>query len=278
MPRTRRQAAQAASTDAESILQVCLQWPPASYASCRSVCTWASILTQVHLRYAWSATSVAIARSHGPVHPRTRLEAAAAQSAGNAQGAVDAQMAHSPDFPSSCSSTPLLLNAWRLQDALKAQQQAERRHGAEAVPYFERAVELHQNAFQAGLALGTRQDARVLVADALQKWAQAVLDAEAGLPDEEQSAAVEAQAHATAVQLLQRAIQVLRLNVCVLQLHSSVTQQQSCSVALPTSHYAGDHASGENLRDSHACSAGFSICARGGRAVAGQVTVGRSAC
>ena len=95
-----------------------------------------------------------------------------------------------------------------MQDALKAQQQGERRSGAESVPHFERAVQLYQQSFQTELPDDLRQDMRVLVADTLYKWAQAVLDAEAALPDEQQSAAVEAQAQGTAAQLLLRAVQV----------------------------------------------------------------------
>lgn len=73
---------------------------------------------------------------------------------------------------------------------------------------FQRSVE-H---FQAGLKLDPspdeRADALVLCSDALQQWAQQVLEVEATLPDAEQSAAVEAAAKATAAQLLDKAVQV----------------------------------------------------------------------
>lgn len=61
-----------------------------------------------------------------------------------------------------------------VQEALKAQQQAARRHGRDALPHCERAVERFQQASKAELALGQREDARVLAADALQHWAQQV--------------------------------------------------------------------------------------------------------
>ena len=103
-----------------------------------------------------------------------------------------------------------------MQEAEQAQQQAERRHGAEAIPRFQRAAELYQNALASGmLDADSRANALMQYSDALQKWAQRVLEAEADLPDEQQSAAVEAAAKATAMQLLDSAIQVALLLLIV---------------------------------------------------------------
>ena len=87
-------------------------------------------------------------------------------------------------------------------------QQGERRGGKDAIPHLQRAVELFQDAFKGELTAEERQSGRVLCAEALQRWAQQVLEAEATLPDSEQSAGVLHAAQQTATQLLRRAVQV----------------------------------------------------------------------
>jgi hypothetical protein len=95
-----------------------------------------------------------------------------------------------------------------VQQAEQQLQQGERRQGCDAVGHYSRSVDFFHQAFRAGLPPPDRQNALVLCSAALQQWAQQVLQTEATLPDEEQSAEVEAAAKATAIHLLERAAQV----------------------------------------------------------------------
>jgi hypothetical protein len=87
------------------------------------------------------------------------------------------------------------------------QQRAERRKGQEAAAAYEQAVGAYRAALAAGLAAEQQADAHFGVAESLQMWGEALLEAAAKLPDEQLSAAAEQQASSSACELFRQAVE-----------------------------------------------------------------------
>lgn len=93
-----------------------------------------------------------------------------------------------------------------LREAETLQQRAERRKGQEAIPCYEQAASMYDQALQMGLPAEQQSGALLGLGECLQMWADTVTDVCRKLPDAQLTPAVEQQAEATARALYERSV------------------------------------------------------------------------